>query len=341
MGKRNQVSPSVKTAIIALAENTSKTQHEIALMYSIKQNTVSSILKRHRETGSIAVKPRSGRPLKTTPRTDNRILRLIKQNPFSTSAQIKQILSPDLNHITTKTIRNRLAKKFKMPARIPRKKPLITEKARLKRLAWCKAHKDWTVEDWKKVTFSDESTFLQFQQQNQYVRRPPGASPCHNLYTNKTIKHPPSIMVWGCFSFHGRGGLSILPKDARMNSDMYIGVLNEKVVNFMTIAQTTIFQQDKAPCHTSKKTMKWFADNGIEVLDWPGNSPDLNPIENLWRIMKTKVNVRKHTNIHELIENIKTAWVFQVTKTECEHLIESMPRRIQCVIKNRGHPTKY
>lgn len=340
MGKRKQVSSSVKAAVIALSEHTSKTQKEIASDCSISQNTVSYILKRYRETGKTEVKSRSGRPPKTSFRTDNRIHRIAKKNPFVTSSEIKRIMSPDIDHITTRTIRNRLCKKFRLKARTPRRKPLITTKARRKRLAWCKEHANWTVNDWKKVTFSDESTFLQFQEQHQYVRRPPGSLPTNELYTDKTVKHSPSIMVWGCFSHHGRGGLSILEKGVRLNSEKYINILEEKVIPFMNISRTVIFQQDNAPCHSSRKTKKWFEENGIEVLDWPGNSPDLNPIENLWRSMKVKVNAKRHSNVHDLIQNIKQAWI-KVSQNECQRLVESMPRRIQSVLQNNGYPTKY
>jgi len=50
-----------------------------------------------------------------------------------------------------------------------------------------------------------------------------------------------------------------------------------------------IFQQDLVPAHTAKSTKTWFNDHGITVLDWPANSPDLNPIENLWGIAKRKM----------------------------------------------------
>ncbi len=50
-----------------------------------------------------------------------------------------------------------------------------------------------------------------------------------------------------------------------------------------------IFQQDLAPAHTAKGTKSWFSDHGVTLLDWPANSPDLNPIENLWGIVKRKM----------------------------------------------------
>ena len=63
-----------------------------------------------------------------------------------------------------------------------------------------------------------------------------------------------------------------------------------------------IFQQDLAPYHSSKKVKKIFSYLSISVLDWPGNSPDLNPIENLWAIMKRRVKEHDCTTMTKLIE---------------------------------------
>ena len=102
-----------------------------------------------------------------------------------------------------------------------------------------------------------------------------------------------------------------------------------------------IFQQDGAPCHTAKICTKWFADNGIRLLDWPGNSPDLNPIENLWARLKRLVAAKRPSNKRELIAAIIATWHHTISKDNLKCLVDSMPRRCEAVIKARGYPTKY
>ncbi len=101
-----------------------------------------------------------------------------------------------------------------------------------------------------------------------------------------------------------------------------------------------IFQQDLAPAHTAKGTKSWFNDHGVTVLDWPANSPDLNPIENLWGIVKRKMRDTRPNNADELKATVKETWA-SIPPQQCHHLITSMPRQIEAVIKAKGAPTKY
>ena len=96
-------------------------------------------------------------------------------------------------------------------------------------------------------------------------------------------------MVRGCFSAHGRGALNFMEKRQKVNSEVYIDILNDKLKHFMCVAGTNIFQQDNVPCHKARRVIKWLADNDIELLDWLGNAPDINPIENLWSIIKARI----------------------------------------------------
>ena len=98
--------------------------------------------------------------------------------------------------------------------------------------------------------------------------------------------------------------------------------------------------QDRTwPLHT-KATSTWFKDHGIPVLDWPANSPDLNPIENLWGIVKRKMQYARPNNAEELKTTIRATWAL-ITPEQCQKLIDSMPRRINAVIEAKGALTKY
>ena len=110
------------------------------------------------------------------------------------------------------------------------------------------------------------------------VRRPSDASRYDERYTVKTVKHPDSIMVWGCFSGErGRGGIYFLPKNVTMKGDNYIEVLREHLLRFYGIHGCDFFMHDGAPAHKSKVVKAFLDEQNIEVLDCPGNSPDLKP----------------------------------------------------------------
>ena len=196
----------------------------------------------------------------------------------------------ELSSVTTRTIRNRLHKDFKLRVGKLLKKPLIMQKTAHQRLEFCLQYKNWTSEDWQKAMFSDESTFLQFASYKSFVHKPLGSSPVNTRYLEPTVKYPPSVMVWGCFSSQGRGGLYFLPKGQTTNASRYISVLDDHLLNFMNIHKCTLFQQDAAPCHKAKSVMNWFQTENVRVLKRSGNLPNLNPFENLWTLVKKKVS---------------------------------------------------
>ena len=84
----------------------------------------------------------------------------------------------------------------------------------------------------------------------------------------------------------------------------------------------------------------WLSEENIPTLEWPGNSPNLNPIESAWNVMKKKVQEAQPVNIFEQTHVLKALWVTMETDY-FENLADSMPQRLQDVIQAKGFMTKY
>ena len=94
-------------------------------------------------------------------------------------------------------------------------------------------------------------------------------------------------------------------------------------------------------CHQSKLATEFLKKNYISVLEWPGNSPVLNPVENQWTIMKDKVTYKQPSSAENLRQAIKDVWVTDITQEYYESQVFRIPRRIQAVTDSKGGHTKY
>ncbi len=156
-----------------------------------------------------------------------------------------------------------------------------------------------------------------------------------------SVKFPQSVMIWGAMSSVGVGPLCFLKTN--VTAPVYQEILEHFILPsaYQLFKDADfIFQLDLAPAHTAKSTKSWLNDHGVGVLDWPANSPDLNPIENLSGIVKRKMSNTRPNNADELKAAIKETWA-SIPPQQCHKLITSMPRRIEAVIKAKGAPTKY
>lgn len=333
------ITPRKRAKIIALKEHTSMTVRDIASAVGVGKSSVSRILTTFQESGSLSPKRRAkcGRKRKTTPRTDKILIRNSKINPRKTSSDLKRDLLATGFDVSSSTVRRRLLEAGRK-ARRPTKKQFLTTKMMKKRLAWAKKYKSWTADDWKKVIFSDEThLFVQGYKAN-FVRRG-DSEPLRPEHVEQTVKHPLKQMFWGFFTANGTG--SLVPVQGMMNSTKYIEILRRSIVPFMQTFEGT-FQHDLAPCHNSKLVKTFMLENQIKVLDWPGNSPDLNPIENLWNIMKRRLGKMDCTTKERMITNAIKVWFHDdEVKKMCINLVESMPKRLQEVISAKGGHTSY
>lgn len=130
-----------------------------------------------------------------------------------------------------------------------------------------------------------------------------------------------------------------------MNQHQYLRVLETRVRPQMDAWQQSgvrTYMHDSAPCHKAKICTQYLSQVDIPVLPWPGNSPDLNPIETLWAIVKKRLSERDVSNRSDLIATIVQIWHRDPSIVDtCAKLIESMPRRIQAVIDAKGGHTKF
>ncbi len=149
-----------------------------------------------------------------------------------------------------------------------------------------------------------------------------------------------SVLMWGCMSAAGVGELHFI--DGIMNSQMYCSILKEKMLpSLHALGRHALFQHDNDPKHTSKATVGFLKKNRVNVIQWPSMSPDLNPIEHLWGILKRQVDHHSPSSIQSLKEVILEEWK-KIDLAKCRQLVHSMPRRLgAAVIKNHGGHTKF
>ena len=340
MGRNKTVTSEVRNLIIDKYKNGER-QNKIAKMFNINKSTVTRIVRRFSLKGTPEAFKSPGRPRKTTQRTDRHIIKIASANPFLSSEKILGEITPeDGKIISSRTVRRRLVN-VGLFSRRPAKKPLLSKKNVKARLVFAQAHINWTVEQWKKVIFSDESKFILFNSYGiQHVRRPAGKR-LDPKYTVPTVKHGgESVMVWGCFSAYGMGPLHRIEgiMDKYMYKDILKNIMEPYAYEYLPIKYT--FQHDNDPKHASKIVKQWFVEVKINVMVWPSQSPDLNPIENLWEILDKQIRSEHFSNKEKLLQVLQRAWS-SIDYKIIMNLIESMPRRCKEVINAKGYYTKY
>lgn len=327
------ISSKKKWEMIFLHINTQGPQlsiSQIAKRLKLSTSCVKNWISVYRETGDVEEKKSPGRPRKTSQQEDEELVKLMENNKESSLKNFSQHVKTKGYGLSYSTIRRRLIEsglKFTSPT----SKPFITEIQKIDRLRFARQHK---TRNWNNVLFTDETTISLAPRNKKVWRRR------RERVYKRRFKHYSKIHVWGCFSKFGFGKIYVFKENLTGNKliDIYKTTLlpSSKMIknsNWMLL-------EDNDPKHTSKVAEAWRKKNNIDRIAWPSNSPDMNPIENVWNILKNRLGKLGSSNLTELEKNIKTEWS-NLPQNLAETLVSSMPNRMKQVIERKGDSIDY
>ena len=293
-----------------------------------------------KKRGKIPAIHRSGRPRKLSPEKRRQVGKIIKHDHFTTAGELKAKLEekyPGLD-VSERTVRRELSN-LGYASILPRKVPLLTQKAKDNRLSWARDHIHY---NWRKVVFSDETTIQMFRNTlHAWSRKKQPVQPM--------VKHPFKVHIWGAINIKGKIGMHMFTEN--LDRHLYRQILNNHLYDNADdlLGLYWVFQQDNDPKHTSRDVQSDLETRlPRRVLRWPSYSPDLNPIENVWAVLKQNVEKRVKNMIVQK-KRITQSVFLTLIQEEWDGLenlviinsINSMQKRIQACIDAEGGHTEY
>lgn len=332
MGRGPSLTEQEKGAILAY-HDTGEHPASIATKINRSRHLVETFLKDPTKYGSAK---RTGRKPSISPRQKRQLF-----HKASTTGESARNLNASLElPIGVRHTRRLLHDNEHLKWVSAHKSPVLSELNRQRRVTWATFYVTWTLINWNRVIFSDEKRFcLDGPDGFNYYWR--------DLRNDKSIvmsrrQGGGGIMVWGGFSSFGVTKLAMMK--GKQKSEDYIGHLESCLLPYAEerMPLRWIFQQDNAPIHTSGTTKAWLQSNFINVMDWPAQSPDLNPIENIWGWMARKVyaNRKQYRSLEEIEVAVKQAWR-DIEKDFIDNLLSSMQNRAIEVLQKRGGHTHW
>ena len=311
-------------------------QDVVGATFGVHQSTICRWTGEFRETGDVKDRPRSGRPRVTTP-VEDRYIRLLALRDQRMSSRVIQtrLAGRHGRRFSDQTIRNRLHTNH-LRARKPAKKPALTALHRTARLRWCRQHRPWYLNMWRRVMFSDESRFcLRKVDCKVRVWRRPG-----ERFADCCIERV-SVMIWVGISLAGKTQLVFI--NGTLNAQRYRDEIMDPVVitYVQNLGAGSILQDDNVRPHTAMIVQHHLQQRGTQRMLWPACSPDLNPIEQLWDQLGRAVRTRPTiATMHDLRQIVVEEWN-AIPQQRVQRLISSMRRRCEAVVAAFGGSTRY
>ena len=319
----------------------------VAKHFKRPRSTVSSIINRVKKENRLdfLTKRRPSPPKKTNDRQDRALVRYAVANP---RVPLHSLATPSKSGVklNRNTVR-KILKAYGKAKRVPRKKPWLREGNRKRRLTWTRVEKR-RKRNWNTVCWSDEVTFYVGENNNVFYVTRGANEEFQERNLRPTFKSGRTkVGVWSCFCGDNMGPLVIIPKGGTMTALRYIDVLKKHFIPFYRrmvsiYGPEVVMQEDNASWHKAGVVRKFLEKQNVKYLSWPPQSPDLTPIENLWKQIKGRIGYMEERlkNVQDMEQALREVWL-QITPASLLTLNRSMPRRLDAVIKNKGGSTKY
>ncbi|KFM66421.1 Transposable element Tc1 transposase, partial [Stegodyphus mimosarum] len=329
MASKYHLEESVKWPIIGRLE-AGQSIMETATCLNISRQTVSKLWKQFQNDGSVVRRPGQGRKRMTTASEDRYLALTARRNRKATARQLSSELAAATGTVASRqTIYRRLNEKG-LYARKPRVCVLLSSQKKRDRFNWCKEHQNWTEHQWSHVLFTDESRFsLTGDSKRVYIWRESGTRNDPSNIVERDRFGSGGVMVWGGIMIDGRTPLHVFSSGSVTGQIYRDEVLDPYVRLFRgAYGPDFLFMDDNARPHRANLVDEFLESEDIKRIPWPPNSPDLNPIENLWDYLGRAI-ARIHPPPRD-VNALKTALLEEwrlIPQTVVNNVISSLKTR--------------